>query len=212
VAAAAIYWFVGRPDALLPSVADGEAQPAAAALQGSELMVPGPLGEMALGDPNAPNVIIEYASMTCPHCAAFHGTTFKKLKEKYIDTGKMRLVFREFPFDGLALRASVLARCSGAQGYFPMVDVLFSQQSAWSQAKDPMAALATIGRLGGIGQDRFAACMADQTLFDAVVKNRMTGANEHKVDSTPSFIINGDRLSGNLGLAEFEAAIDRHLR
>ena len=170
------------------------------------------LGEISLGAADAPVTMIEYASMTCPHCAAFHGTTFKKLKEKYIDTGKMRLVFREFPFDGLALRASVLARCAGEQAYLPMVDVLFSQQGAWSHAKDPMAALATIGRLGGIGQDKFDACMADQALFDAVVKNRMTGANEHKVDSTPYFIINGDRLSGNLGLAEFEAAIDRHLR
>jgi protein-disulfide isomerase len=168
-------------------------------------------GEMTLGAADAPVTIIEYASMTCPHCADFHATTFKTLKEKYVDTGKVKFVFREFPFDGLALRASVLARCAGAESYFPMLDVLFSQQKSWSHAKDPMAALAMIGRLGGVGQAKFDACMADQSLFDVVVQNRMTGANEHKVESTPSFIVNGDRISGNLDLAKFEAAIEKHL-
>ena len=169
-------------------------------------------GEMTLGPAEAKVTVIEYASMTCPHCADFHNGTFKALKEKYIDTGKVRFVFREFPFDNLALRASMLARCSGEKSFFAMLDVLFGQQKAWSRAKDPMAALAMIGRLGGIDQAKFDACMADQSLVDVVVKNRMLGANEHQVNSTPSFVINGERISGNQELAAFEAVIDKHLR
>lgn len=183
--------------------------PALAAASGHEGYA---TGEMALGPAEAKVTVIEYASMTCPHCADFHNGTFKALKEKYIDTGKVRFVFREFPFDNLALRASMLARCSGEKSFFPMLDVLFSQQKAWSRAKDPMAALAMIGRLGGIDQAKFDACMADQSLVDVVVRNRMIGANEHKIDSTPSFVINGERISGNQELAAFEAVIDKHLR
>jgi len=169
-------------------------------------------GEMAMGSDDAKVTVIEYASMTCPHCAAFHADTFKKLKAKYVDTGKVRFVFREFPFDNLALRASMLARCSGEDSYFAMVDVLFSQQRAWSRAADPMAALETIGRLGGIDKQRFDACMTDQSLMDLLVQSRMTGASEFQVESTPSFIINGERISGNQALSEFEAAIDKHLQ
>src|SRR5687768_5061793 len=112
-------------------------------------------GDMALGKPDAPVTVIEYASMTCPHCAHFHAETLKAFKEKYVDTGKVRLIFREFPFDGLALRASMLARCAGAERYFPMLDVLFQQQNQWTRAKDPMAALAQIGRLAGVSPQKF---------------------------------------------------------
>jgi protein-disulfide isomerase len=169
-------------------------------------------GDMALGPEDAKVTVIEYASMTCPHCAAFHADTFKKLKAKYVDTGKVRFVFREFPLDNLALRASMLARCSGKDSYFAMVDVLFSQQRSWSRAPDPMAALATIGRLGGIDKAHFDACMADQSLMNLVVQNRMVGANEYKVESTPSFIIDGDRITGSQELSTFESVIDKHLQ
>ena len=112
-------------------------------------------GDMVVGSDDAPVTIIEYASMTCPHCADFHLNTYGKLKEAYIDTGKVRLVFREFPLDGLALQASMLARCAGPKRFFAFIDVLFTQQAGWARASDPMSALARIGRLGGVGAKKF---------------------------------------------------------
>lgn len=168
-------------------------------------------GEVTLGDAKAPVTIIEYASMTCPHCANFHTNTFKGLKEKYIDTGKVRFVFREFPFDGLALRAAMLARCSGEQRYFAMLDVLFQQQKGWSRSKTPLIELAKIGRLAGVGQAQFDACMANQKLADIVIGNRMKGEKEHGVKSTPSFVINGDLVSGNKTLTQFDEILAGYL-
>src|SRR5690606_5630190 len=132
-------------------------------------------GDMVLGQEDAPITIIEYASMTCPHCASFPNETLDPLREKYIDTGKLRLTFREFPFDQLDLRASRLARCAGPQRFFGMLDVLFSQQSSWSRAEDPIQALQRLARLGGISEERFQACMSDQTLADMVLQNRLEG-------------------------------------
>jgi protein-disulfide isomerase len=166
---------------------------------------------MVLGSPDAPVEMIEYASMTCPHCAAFHADTLKDLKEKYIDTGKVRLVFREFPFDALALRASMLARCAGAGRYFAMVDILFKQQPVWSRAQDPMAELARLGRLGGVSEAEFKACMENQALADEILANRLQGQEKHNVESTPSFIINGDKIAGAQPLATFEETIGKHL-
>ncbi|MDP6707040.1 MAG: DsbA family protein [Alphaproteobacteria bacterium] len=169
-------------------------------------------GELSLGDEKAPVTVIEYASMTCPHCATFHTETFKALKEKYVDTGKVHFVFREFPFDGLALRASMLARCSGEGRYFAMLDVLFRQQQGWSRSKTPLAELAKIGRLAGVSQAQFDACMADEALANVVIKNRMVGEKEHEVSSTPSFVVNGEVFSGSKTLAQFDEILAKHLR
>jgi len=168
-------------------------------------------GEMALGSAEAPVTIIEYASMTCPHCATFHRETYKGLKQKYVDTGKVRFIFREFPLDGLALRAAMLARCSGEDRFFPMLDVLFSQQRSWSRAESPMLALAKIARLGGVSQERFDACMADDSLANLVLQNRMVGEQEHKVASTPSFIVNGDLYAGHHSLEQFDEILGKYL-
>lgn len=168
-------------------------------------------GEVVLGDAKAPVTIIEYASMTCPHCANFHTDTFKALKEKYVDSGKVRFIYREFPFDGLALRAAMLARCSGEKRFFPMLDVLFRQQKSWSRSKTPLLDLAKIGRLAGVGQAQFDACMADEALANIVINNRLTGEKEHDVKSTPSFVINGDLISGNKTLTQFDEILARYL-
>jgi protein-disulfide isomerase len=168
-------------------------------------------GEMALGKPDAPVTIIEYASMTCPHCARFHTETLTAFKEKYVDTGKVRLIFREFPFDGLALRASMLARCAGPDRYFPMLDVLFQQQRQWSSAKDPMAALAQIGRLAGVSPAEFEACMKSEELQNAVVQNRLEGQQKHQVESTPTFIIDGEKHAGALTLAQLDEILAKKL-
>jgi protein-disulfide isomerase len=168
-------------------------------------------GDMALGKPDAPVTVIEYASMTCPHCARFHTETLGSFKEKYVDTGKVRLIFREFPFDGLALRASMLARCAGPERYFPMLDVLFQQQKQWTSAKDPMAALGQIGRLAGVSPQKFEACMKSEELQNAVVQNRLEGQQQHKVESTPTFVIDGEKHSGALTLAQLDEILAKKL-
>lgn len=168
-------------------------------------------GDMALGKADAPVTVIEYASMTCPHCARFHAETFKAFKEKYVDTGRVRLIFREFPFDGLALRASMLARCAGPDRYFPMIEVLFQQQRQWTSAKDPLAALAQIGKLGGVSQEKFDACMKNEELSNAIVQTRLEGQQKHDVNSTPTFVIDGEKHAGALTLAQLDEILAKKL-
>jgi protein-disulfide isomerase len=146
-----------------------------------DLAVQGPLGDVSLGPDNAKVTIIEYASLTCSHCAAFHKTTWPELKKRYIDTGKIRFTLREFP--------------------------LFDQQRNWAFTDKPLDALRTMMRQAGFSQDKFDACLKDQKLYDAInaVKNR--GVEQFKVDSTPTFFINGQRHPGNMSIDELEAII-----
>ncbi|MEX0344925.1 MAG: DsbA family protein [Rhizobiaceae bacterium] len=173
----------------------------------AKLLADAPMEEKIVGEANAPVTIIEYASMTCPHCASFHNNTWPAIKEKYVDTGKARLIFREFGFDPRAEAGFMLARCSG-DNYFAMIDVLFKQQETWSRAPDGKEALLKIARLAGFSQESFEACLTDQKLLDDVraVKNR--GANEFRVDSTPTFFINGKKYTGALSVGEMSAIID----
>jgi protein-disulfide isomerase len=170
------------------------------------------LGEMSIGAEDAPITMIEYASMTCPHCAVFHADTFEALKTKYIDTGKVRLVFREYPLDRLAFFASKLARCAGADGFFPMLEVLFKQQQNWARSKDPEGALARIGRLAGIDQESFDACMNDEAITKVVLENRMTGETKHKISSTPSFVVNGQIIAGGRTIENFDIIFAPYLK
>jgi protein-disulfide isomerase len=169
-------------------------------------------GDMALGAKDAPVTIIEYASMTCPHCANFHMGPFKELKTKYIDTGKVRMIFREFPFDPLALQASMLARCAGEKRYFGMLNVLFKSQTKWARAANPQEALAKIARLAGFTEARFTACMTNQGLADMILQSRLTGSKEFDVDSTPSFIVNGVKTSGNMTIGKWDALLATYLK
>ena len=161
-------------------------------------------GDMALGAKDAPVTIVEYASMTCPHCANFHMGPFKELKAKYIDTGKVRMIFREFPFDPVALQASMLARCAGEKRYFGMLNVLFKSQMKWAKAANPQQALGTIARLGGFTEARFQTCMRDQKLADMILQTRLDGNKKFEVESTPSFIVNGEKTSGNMTIDKWD--------
>lgn len=165
-------------------------------------------GEIVDGAVDAPVTVIEYASMTCPSCAQFHLTVLPEFKEKYVDTGKVRMIFREFPLDGLALRASMLARCGGEAQVHGYLNVLFAQQHGWATSQDPLASLARIARMGGMSGETFETCMADQDLMKQVVQSRQDGSEKHDVTSTPSFIIDGKTYSGGLSIAEFDKILE----
>jgi protein-disulfide isomerase len=173
----------------------------------AELLKPGALPDKQLGKDDAKVTIVEYASMTCPHCAHFAATTFPELKTKYIDTGKARYILREFPFDPSAEAGFMLARCS-KDNYFPMVDVLFKQQANWVGVNNTKDALLQISKLAGFTQESFEACLTDQKLLDDVRSVQKRGANEFKVDSTPTFFINGKTYKGAMSIEEISAIID----
>jgi protein-disulfide isomerase len=176
-----------------------------------ELMKPGALPEQALGQADAPVTIVEYASMTCPHCAAFHDKTYPELKKKYIDTGKVRFVFREFPLDALAAAGFMLARCAGEGKYFPMIETLFHQQKDWAVQK-PLPPLLNIARQAGFSQQSFEQCLANQKLLDDIEKVRERGAKEYGVSSTPTFFINGKVQRGAPTIEELDKLIEPHLK
>lgn len=160
--------------------------------------------EHVLGRMEAPITIIEYASLTCPHCASFHRETLPRIKQEWIDTGKAKLVFRDFPLDEAALRAAVLAECAGHDRYFGFIDVLFGSQDNWARSSDIMGALARIARLGGISEDQFQACMRSEELSNEVVGSRLVGQREFGIESTPTFIVNGRKVTGAQPYPEFE--------
>lgn len=169
----------------------------------ADLAQAGPLGDIVQGPADAKVTIIEYASLTCSHCAAFHQTTYPELKKRYIDTGKVRFILREFPLDPLATAGFMLARCEGEK-FYPIVDMLFQQQRAWAYTDKPLDALRQMMRQAGFSQEKFDTCLRDQKLYDAVnaVKNR--GVETFKVEYTPTFFINGQRYPGNMSINEFE--------
>lgn len=163
--------------------------------------------EMALGRDDAPVTIIEYASLSCPHCAKFHEETLPALREKYIDTGKVRLVFREFPLERTAFLASIIARCAGEKRYFAFIDAFFKKQRAWYSADDPFEALLQIARLGGLSAKDVKACVEDEALGDGILQTRLDAEQEHGISSTPSFVIDGRTYLGALTLQEIERII-----
>jgi protein-disulfide isomerase len=164
--------------------------------------------EQILGDPQAPVTIIEYASLTCPHCATFHTEVLPELKERYIAPGKVRLVYRDFPLDQLALAAAALAHCAGPDRYFGFLDVLFETQESWAGADDHLAALKRLGKLGGLSEQQIDACFADQELADRILRTRLDAQNQYEISSTPSFVINGETYGGARGVDEFSEIID----
>lgn len=167
--------------------------------------------DMVMGSDKAPVAIIEYASLTCPHCAHFDETTFPKLKADYIDKGLVKYVYRDFPLDRMALTASELARCAGPEHYFGFIDAIFRQQMDWTSGKDANAItdnLKKLARQGGLSEEKADACLKDKALQDAVLAQSLQGEKEFKVDSTPTLIINGEKHPGALSIDELKAIID----
>jgi len=177
----------------------------------ADLSKVGPLGEKVIGSADAPVTIIEYSSLTCGHCANFHNTTYLELKKKYIDTGKVRLIFREFPFDTVAAAGFMLARCAPEDKYFNVLALMFAQQRNWAFTKDPYNALLNLGKQIGFTEDGVKACLTNQEILDGVSEVRDHGAQKLGVDSTPTFFINGEKVSGALSLEEFSKYVDKNL-
>ncbi len=170
----------------------------------AELLKPGPLGDQVLGPENAPNTIVEYASLTCTHCKHFHDTTWPQLKEKYIDTGKVRFILRDFPLDPLASAGFMLAHAAPNDKFYPMVDLLFDQQQNWAFVDNPVPALFNIAKQVGFTQETFELALKNQALLDAVNAIKDRGAKDFGVDATPTFFINGVKQPGALTLEEIE--------
>ena len=151
-----------------------------------------------LGFPTAPITIIEYASLTCGHCADFHNHTYGELKKQYVDTGKVKFVYRNFPLDRYAFIASILAECSNDNSkFFEMVGVLFEQQNNWTRAKDPALALVELGQQQGIALEEFVTCLTNQDLVDAIASESLIGSSQYGVDSTPTIFIQGEKYEQN---------------
>jgi protein-disulfide isomerase len=172
------------------------------------------LPDMALGPKDAAVTITEFASMTCPHCAAFNEQVFPKIKSEYIDTGKIRYVFREFPLDIKAAAGSMLSRCianGDAAKYFAVTDMLFRQQNDWV-LKNTTETLTRIGKQAGLTQQQVEACLKDQALLDKIAADQKYASDVLKVDSTPTFFINGEKIKGEASFEEFAKKINPLLK
>jgi len=207
VLAGGAYWYTsnGSNVSSLPAVANAEG--AVETVDGVEIQ------EMVLGSEDAPITMIEYASYTCPHCATFHEGPFKQLKADYIDTGKVKFVYREVYFDRPGLWASIVARCGGPEKFFGISDMIYSQQRTWAASGDPVQiaeALRKMGRTAGLENDTLEACLADADKAQSLVTWFETNAAADGIRSTPSFVIDG-KLHSNMNYASMSELLDGKL-
>ena len=176
----------------------------------AELLQPGPFPDMAMGSETAPVTIVEYASLTCPHCKAFGETTFPELKKRYIDTGKVRYIFREFVLNDVDMLAIALARCVSNEAYFPFIQTLFEKQEQWA-TESPVQPLLALTKQAGMSEQKFNECISNQQIVDNIVAQRDRASDKFRVNSTPTFFINGERRSGSLSITELESAMKPYL-
>jgi len=160
-----------------------------------------------LGNPDAPITIVEYASLTCPHCAHFANEVFPELKKKWIDTGKVKLVLRDYPLDEPALRAAMVARCAPPDRFYAYVDTFFGAQEKWVTARDYRDALARLVKLGGMSREEFDNCLKNTALENKIVEGRLIASKELDVNSTPTFFINGTKFTGAPTVEEFDKVL-----
>jgi protein-disulfide isomerase len=192
------------PPLIGPARADDTPSPA-------DLADAGPNGDFMIGSDKAPVTIIEYASMTCPHCAHFEATTLPELKKRYIDTGKVRYTLRTFPLDALAAAGFMLAICAGKDKYMPIVETLFAKQPDWI-VKEPIPALKEIAKQFGFTEDSFNQCITNQKVLDGIQAVRDHAVEKLGVNSTPTFFINGKKLVGDLSIEQMAKEIDPYLK
>lgn len=168
---------------------------------------PGSIPDMVLGRADAPATIVEFSSLTCPHCATFHSETLPKIKKEWIETGKAKLVYRDFPLEGVAMGAAMLARCMPTDRYFAFLEVLFSSQRQWAYSQNPMASLQTLARLAGLSDERSKQCMTDNAMMAAIRAKQTEAEQKYKINSTPQFLVNGKLVPGAQPYEEFAKAL-----
>lgn len=171
------------------------------------------MGDIPLGDEDAPVTVIEYASFTCPHCAAFHQQTWPQVKEQYVETGKVKFILREVYFDKYGLWASMVARCAGEKAFYPLAEAYLAKQDAWMKVPENQIGqeIARIGRLNGLSSQQLDACLSDQDYAKALIEQYQQNAAQHEVSSTPTFIINGEKHAGNMPFEQFAQLIEAEL-
>jgi protein-disulfide isomerase len=167
--------------------------------------------DYAIGKSDAPVTFVEYASLTCPHCADFHTNVLPAVKTEFIDTGKVRMIYRDYPLDKLALAASMIARCAGRDRDFGFIGAFFASQESWARDANPLAALGRIARVGGMSQQDVDACLKNSAIEDAVVRERLQGEKTFGVSATPTLFIGGDKVSGGVSIEQFRALVAKKL-
>jgi len=179
----------------------------------AKFMKPGALPENAMGSEDAPVTVVEYSSLTCPHCANFHQQTVPSLKEKYVKTGKVRYIIREFPLDRVALAAAAVARCAGPEKFFPLMNALYKNQDTWARgAGNPAERLFKMAQQAGFTKETFNACLRNKEVVDHIEATRKRGNEEFGVSSTPTIFVNGKKVEGGNSLADLEKAMEPYLK
>ncbi len=168
-------------------------------------------GDVLEGDADAPVTIIEYASLTCPHCATFHERIYKPLKADYIDTGKVKFIYRDFPLNNPAIAASIIARCGGKDRYTAFIDLFMDQQDRWTRAEDWMGELQNMAKIGGLNPDKINACLQDKALGQSVIDRYRAGSETFQVTSTPTVLVDGKKYEGEMSPTALSAFIDGKL-
>ena len=168
--------------------------------------------ERILGQSKAPIELIEYASLTCPHCAKFHNGPWVKIKKEYVDTGKAKLIYRDFPTDQLALAASMIARCAPKTRYFGIVKIMFETQDNWRNSQNPRQALANIGRIAGMSLETVNQCINSKVAYESVMRLREEGSKKFNIDATPTLIVNGEKIDSGLKIEEYREIFDKLLK
>jgi protein-disulfide isomerase len=162
-----------------------------------------------LGKPDAPITIVEYASLTCPHCAQFHGQILPELKKKWIDSGRARLIFRDFPLDRMALQAAQIAECAGKERYFGVLDLLFQQQEKWASSRDGIAEIGRILRIAGVGDAEIRQCLANDKIANEAVLADYQSGEKAGVTGTPTLYVNGQKLGAPRSFADLDAFLEK---
>ncbi|MBB3065952.1 MULTISPECIES: DsbA family protein [Limibacillus] len=195
----------------------GTAALATLAVGGGAFLMPNPAraeeqvfeDDRILGDPAAPVTIIEYASLTCPHCARFHSDTLPPLKDSWIKDGRARLVYRDYPLDRVALTGAMIAHCfDGDRAYFAFVDMLYQQQARWSRAENPLEELASLAKIGGMSRERFDACLQDEAQLNRILEKLKHAQETYKIEATPSFVIGGEVYRGGRSFEDLEKILE----